>query len=714
MAESLFSPFWYRVSELHPRLRAGVRVQRQIYRGETWYLLVDSASGRQQRVNRSAYELIGRFDGRSSVSRVWTLLLEKLGDDAPTQDEVVRILSRLGESELLQFESAPDIAGLFRRRAERSRRRRAWVNPLAFSMPLFDPSRLLDRLEPALRRLLHPVAFALWAAAVLLAAAAAMAHWGVLQAHAAKYMATAYYLTLAWICYPLIKGLHELAHGIAVRRWGGEVHEMGVTLFCFTPAPYVDASAANAFRDRRQRVAVSAAGIVVELGLAAVALFLWLMVEPGLLSDVAFVTLFLCGASSFLFNANPLLRFDGYHVLCDLLELPNLAIRSRAYWMHLVLRLLGGAAAQASAPVITPGERKWLLLYAPASLAYRLVLGLGLILWLGTRSQWLGWLAAALFLAYMVALPAWTTVRSLLGSLPPGRPRRRAALVLAPASVGVLALLPIVPVPSMLVVQGVVWPPEQAQVRAETEGFVQKVLARDGDLVQPGTPLVELAEPTLGAEQEALRWRVQGLQAQQYRLLLSDPAQARNAIEELSRAQTELERADERVGQLTVRSKAAGRLILPHAEDLPGSFAKKGATLGYVLTSAPTAVRAVVPNESAPRIRGTNRGIAVFLPGRQSPLPARLERELPAATNMLPSAALSERGGGPHVTDPADKDGTRTLEPIFLFDLVLEGDASQSVGQRAWVRFELEHEPLATQWYRHLRQLLLQHFNPAA
>ncbi len=713
MAGSLFSPFWYRVSELHPRLRAGVRAQRQLYRGETWYLLVDGASGRQQRINRSAYELIGRFDGRTSVNRVWTLLLEKFGDDAPTQDEVVRILSRLSDGELVQFETAPDIEGLFRRRAERSRGRRAWVNPLAFSVPLFDPSRLLDRLEPVLRRLLHPLAFAFWVAAVLLAAAVAAAHWGALQAHAAKYMATAYYLTLAWICYPLIKGLHELAHGIAVRRWGGEVHEMGVTLFFFTPAPYVDASAANAFRDRRQRAAVSAAGIVVELGLAAAALFLWLAVEPGLLSDLAFVTLFLCGASSFLFNANPLLRFDGYHVLCDLLDLPNLAVRSRAYWMHLALRLLGGAA-HASAPVITRGEHKWLLFYMPASLAYRLALGLVLILWLGAKSQWLGWLAAALFLAYVVALPAWIAVRSLLGSLPPGRPRRRAALVLAPAGVGVLALLPVVPFPSTLVVQGVVWPPEQAQVRAETEGFVEQLLARDGDLVRPGTPLVELAEPALRAEHEALRWRVQGLQVQQYRLLLSDPAQAKNALEELSRARTELERVEERVAHLTVRSKATGRLILPHAEDLPGTFAQKGATLGYVLTSAPTAVRAVVPNESAPRIRGASRGVEVFLPGRGAPTPARLEREVPAAAHALPSAALGERGGGQHVTDPADKEGTRTLAPVFLFDVVLEGAASQSFGQRAWVRFELEHEPLAAQWYRHLRQLFLRHFNPTA
>ncbi len=711
MAESLFSPFWYRVSDLHPRLRAGVRVQRQIYRGQVWYLLIDAASGRQQRINRSAYELIGRFDGRASVNQAWTLVLEKLGDHAPTQEEVVRIVARLSESELVQLETKPDIEGLFRKRAERSRRRRPWVNPLAVSLPLFDPSRLLERLEPAGRWLLHPVAFGLWAAAVIAAALAAGTHWSALQDHAAKYMTTAYYLTLAWICYPVIKGLHELAHALAVRRWGGEVHEMGVTLLFFMPAPYVDASAANAFRDRWQRAAVSAAGIMVELGLAAVAAFLWLELEPGVLRDLAFVTLFLGCASTLLFNANPLLRFDGYHLLCDLLEMPNLAIRSQAYWMHLALRLLGGTAP---APVVGRGERFWLALYVPASCVYRLALVLGLTLWLGAKSEWLGWLAALLVIVFMVVRPAWSAVRSLLAALPLGRPRQRAAFVSSAVGAGAAALLLALPLPSTLVVQGVVWPPEQAQVRTENEGFVLEVLARDGQFVEAGTPLIELSEPALRAEHEALRWRVQGLQAQQYRLLLSDPAQMKNAIEELGRAQTELDRVEERVGHLTVRSRTAGRLVLPHSEDLPGSFVRKGATLGYILTSAPTAVRAVVPNESAPLVRANGRSVEVLLAGAGSPTPARLQRDVPAAAQELPSPALGERGGGRHVTDPADKEGKRTLEPVFLFDVVLEGEVRQSLGQRAWVRFNLEAEPLATQWYRRLRQLLLKHFNPVA
>ena len=163
-----------------------------------------------------------------------------------------------------------------------------------------------------------------------------------------------------------------------------------------------------------------------------------------------------------------------------------------------------------------------------------------------------------------------------------------------------------------------------------------------------------------------------------------------------------------------MRSKTAGRLVLPHSEDLPGAFVRKGAMLGYVLTAAPAAVRAVVPNESAPLLRAGGRGAEVLLAGRESPTPAHLQRAVPAATQALPSPALGERGGGRQLTDPADKEGTRTLEPIFLFDLELRGVSLQSVGQRAWVRFDLSPEPLGAQWYRRARQLFLKHFNPVA
>lgn len=711
MEESLFSADWHRVADLRPRLRAGVRVQRQPYRDEIWHLLLDEASGRQHRINRTAFEFIGRFDGRANVNELWTRLLEKFGDAAPTQDDLLRTLSRLSEGELVQFDRTPDIEGLFRQRATRTRGRRPWVNPLAFPIPLWDPTPLLNRLEPLTRPLLNLPVLVLLAALVMAAAVGAGAEWAALRAHGATYLTTPYYLGLAWICYPVIKGLHEIAHALAVRRFGGEVHEMGITLLFFTPAPYVDASAASGFRNRWHRALVSAAGILVELALGALAFLAWLAVEPGLVRDLAFVTLFLCVASSLLFNGNPLLRFDGYHVMCDALDLPNLAVRSQAYWQHLARRLVAGAA-HAQAPAMARGERKWLLLYAPASFVYRLALAFVLVLWVGAYSQLLGWLAALLLFGYLVARPAFLNLRALARSMPLGRAGRRAGLVAAAAGAAVLVLVFALPLPSTVLVQGVVWPPDQARVRAQTEGVVIDVLAEDAASVQAGTPLLRLSEPKLIAERDALRARLGGLQARQYQALLADPAQARNALEELTHTQAALDRVEERIAQLTVRSKVSGRLVLPRGEDLPGTFVPQGTTLGYVLTSAAPVVRAAVAGESASRVRQSRRKVEVLVAAGSRPLPARVLRELPSATQVLPSAALGQQAGGRHLTDSADPEGTHSLEPVFLFDVLLESASLERLGQRAWVRFSLEPEPLAAQAVRGLRQLFLKHFSP--
>src|ERR1043166_1534345 len=212
--------------------------------------------------------------------------------------------------------------------AARALRRRPLANPLAFSLPPFDPPALLARGEPYALRLFHPAVALACAVLVVAAAFGAALNWEALRAHAATHLATGYYLGLVWATYPVGKLLHELAHALAVRRWGGEVRQFGVTFLFFTPAPYMDASAAGAFSSRWRRAAVSLAGIGVELAIGAAALLAWLALERGVLSDVAFVLLAVCLGSSVLFNANPLLRFDGYHALCDLVDSPNLALRS--------------------------------------------------------------------------------------------------------------------------------------------------------------------------------------------------------------------------------------------------------------------------------------------------------------------------------------------------------------------------------------------------
>jgi putative peptide zinc metalloprotease protein len=162
------------------------------------------------------------------------------------------------------------------------------------------------------------------------------------------------------------------------RRWGGEVHEIGLMLLVFSPVPYVDASSAWGFRDKRKRMVVGGVGIAVELFLGALALFVWLMVEPGMVRAVAYNVMLISGVSTLLFNGNPLLRFDGYYVLADAIEVPNLGARSNTYLGYLFQRyVLGIRTAESSAH--SNGERAWMVVYGITSFFYRIFISFVII-----------------------------------------------------------------------------------------------------------------------------------------------------------------------------------------------------------------------------------------------------------------------------------------------------------------------------------------------
>ena len=198
-----------------------------------------------------------------------------------------------------------------------------------------------------------------------------------------------------------MKCVHEIAHGLAIRKWHGVVGNAGITLLVLVPVPFVDASAANAF-ERRQRIVVSAAGVMTELLIAAAA-FWYGWRSPGTAARPRLTTFFIGAISSLLFNGNPLLRFDGYYVLADLIDLPNLASRSQRWWHARIGRHLFGA----SIPLLdtAPGEAKWLALYAPGSWCFQALIGYRIAGWLGGISPLLGVAVALLLIVTLAVLP---------------------------------------------------------------------------------------------------------------------------------------------------------------------------------------------------------------------------------------------------------------------------------------------------------------------
>lgn len=712
MTGTLLSVHWYRVAGLKPLLRPHLKLHRHRYRGEPWFVLRDPASGRSHRFTAGARLILNGMDGHTPVAELWAAAQRRLGENAPTQDELISLLGQLHSADLMQCDVPPDAGELFQRGQEhkRTKARQSYGNPMALKIPLFDPDRLLDRLAPFFRPVWNGWGFAGWLLLVLAGITAALANRAELGENIADRVLAAHNLLLLLVIFPLLKALHELGHGIAVKMGGGEVHEMGAMMLVFLPVPYVDASASTTLRSKYERAVVGAAGMMVELALAALAMGVWLLVEPGFVRALAFNVMLVAGISTLVFNANPLLRYDGYFILADLTETPNLAQRANRCVGYLLERWLF-RVEQPEPPAATLGERLWLVSYAVISFCYRMLVSVAIIVFVAAEYFFIGVVLAIWAAVAMIFVPLGRTLGQLFRGPRLAAVRVRAVGVSSGLLVLVLALFFMLPLPLRTQTEGVLWLPEQSLVRAGGNGFMAELLTPPGSLVKLGDPLVASTNPALTAQRRLTAARVAELQARVDAQFVAARADAEVTRQELAREQGALTVLDERLASLVKYSPADGRFVVPRAVDQDGRFHRKGELLGYVVDPLQPLVRVVVTQGDAELVRGATRELALRRAHRPGEvITGRVLRELPAGSSELPSRALATGGGGTVAVDPRDDKGVRGLQRSFQLEVALPPDGLALYGGRVHVRFEHPPEPLAAQLWRPLRQLLLGRF----
>jgi len=715
VAGSLFSPSWYRVKDLKPRLRRHVNIYRHDYRGRIWFILQDLATGRSHRFSPAAYRMVGMLDGKRSLGEVWDIANEQLGERAPTQDEAIRLLGQLHAADALVADVSPDSRELFRRHQRHKRmeiKQKIW-SPLAVRIPIWDPDRFLTATLPLVRPLLTKTFAIIWLLLVLTAGVFAAMNFGALTTNITDRVLNPGNLAVLWLVYPVVKAFHELGHGYAVKKYGGEVHEIGIMFLVLIPVPYVDASAASAFRDKHKRMLVGGIGIMIELLLASIALFVWLNAESGAVTAVAFNVMLIGGVSTLLFNGNPLLRFDGYYVLADWLEIPNLSGRSTNYLNYLIQRYLFGMR---EADQITSlwSERVWFVFYGIAAFIYRMFIMFAIIAYIAGRFFIIGVVLAIWAATTQLLLPIGKGIKFLSGSpkLRTNRPRALTATFTAIAVI--LGALFLVPFPSYSIVDGVIWPSQQAQVRAGTNGFVTKVATTEDQKVRSGDLMMQLDDPFMRARLELIDAQLAGLEIQRSALIRTDRVQSALIAEEIDVVLNDRTRLIEELEALDIRASRNGTAVLPNSSDLEGTFVAKGSVIGYVVAQRDTqTVRTVVSQNQIDLVRNDTQSVSVMpVEWNAEPVKAVILREVPGATQQLPTPALGTAGGGKVPVDPSDPNGVQTLGRFFEFEILMTQPSEDILlGRRVSVRFDHGYSPLGFQAYRSLRQLFLRLYN---
>lgn len=714
MSQSLYSSSWYRVAGIRPRLRNHAQIHRHVYRGGVWFVLQNHSTGKFHRFTPVANQIIGLMNGQRTLQEIWDIAVHRLGDEVPTQDEVVKLLADLHRADVLLSDAPPDLHELQKR--HRTHQRIRWKqyigNPLSLRIPLFDPDRMLDRLLPYVKPLYGWGGALLWLLVLGAGLVLGAMHWQVLSEGAIDNIFSVENLLLIWFVFPLIKLLHELGHAIAVKIDGGEVHEMGIMLLVLMPIPYVDASSATAFSDKLSRMRVSAAGMLVELFIASVAVLAWVHLEPGTTRAIAYSVIMVAGISTVFFNANPLLRFDGYYILSDFLEIPNLGQRANDYLGYLVNRHLYGVEG-GNAPNATQGERRWFVAYGIGSFIYRMFMMVSISLLVASQFFFIGVVLAIWAVATMLLLPLGKKLKYLVSGPQLENSRRRALTSTGVIVAIVIVFLGVLPVPSSTRAEGVIWAPEEAQVRSTVDGFISKVVATPGQQVKRGDVLIECVDPELDARTRILQAQLDELEAKYNASLGSRRVQADLINDQKAHLLSVLERARQRQAELLMRSATDGAFIMSDVQNAPGKFIQRGEVLAYVSDSAAKRVRVVVAQAEETIVSTLSRRVEIRPAGAiGKPTAAEIVREVPAATDELPSMTLSLQGGGKIGINPEKASEGKTLERLFVLDLdIPDGVPVNFIGGRVYVRFVHPAEPLAEQWYRDVRRLFLRRFH---
>jgi len=720
-----FHESWYRVARLRPRLLSSVQVYRQHFRGQMWYVLENPSNNTFSRLSVEAYRFVGMLDGRRTVADVWQACNEQLGDRAPTQGEVIGLLGQLFCSNLLYAELAPDTESLFNRYHTRIKRQiqGLFTNLLFIRIPLLDPDHFLERWVGIFGWLFGWVGLVLWLAVVSVGLYFVIGNARELLYQSSDILAPDN-IVLLYLSIVIIKICHEFGHAFACKRFGrlngsgGEVHVMGVMFLVFVPLPYVDASTAWAFRKKWHRAVVGMSGIMVELMAAAIAAMVWANTSTGTLHIIAYNVIFIASISTLLFNGNPLLRFDAYYVLSDLVEIPNLSHRSKSYIYYLVKKYCWKLKGTHN-PVNSPGEIFWFVFYGIASTAYRVFICIRILLFLNDR------LPEALFVLVpffaVSAVIAWVFVpigkfiRYLATDGELARTRLRAIGSTLGSLALIIALTGILRVPDYCRVEGIVEPVNLAFVHAESDGFVADFLPSD-QIVSPGEKaLIEAVNPELQAEKKSLLAELRGLQAKQRIAEVQEIAAAQIFAEQIEALKEKIARVDFELSSLSLQPALSGTWVSPDIEKTKGMYLRRGEQVGVVASLDDVLVRATAGQElAALLVEQAYKRLEIRVKGIPDVMLAgTIEKIFPAGQEVLPSEALGYAVGGSMPTLSQDPRGVTAAEKFFEIRIRPQQDSSVRLlsGQRVVARIRMPSKPLAAQWWRSFRQLFQRRFH---
>lgn len=666
------------------------------------FVIEDPIRQKYFRIGRPEYLLFTCLDGRLSVTEAAARANSHLQEGFFTPENIPTVINWLSGNQLLSNSSEDLLKTLQDRHRQEGRRRGlSRLNLISIKVPLFNPDQLLRKVFPFLKWLSGPYFFLAWLTILLAAALSLAPNWSQFLGQASSTLSSGNLLFL-WLAWILLKIWHELFHVLVCYRYGGQVNEAGVLFILFIPLTYVNATSTWGFVSRWQRIHAAAAGIYAEVFIAALATLVWSGSMHSVSGALAHNIILVAGFSSLLFNANPLMRFDGYFILSDLLDIPNLYERGRQFTSSLFSRLFFGDWTYTQ---FYSGPREaFLRVFGIASWLWRIVITISLILLASQMFHGIGLVIALVSALLWLGIPALRFIQKIVALRRTAPHQFRYFCWTAPLAAALgLGFLLVFSWSENIAVPAVVEYQKPVIVKAASPGFVQSIAITSGMLVKEGDLLLRLDNPELRSELRQVSLRIAALETESRIRLHSDSISEYQALQEKLAALQEQAAALEReVRQLELRAGGAGTVVAERLDELSGLYLQKGAEICWLVDEKKKIIHASAAQDDIEGFRDREgRQMVVEMPliGQDSFF-GKIISVAPQASQTVEQPAFSTTHGGPVAVravtgseqgaEQAGSHGYEFFFPRFKVEIEIPPERAGDIrtGQRAVVKTE--------------------------
>ena len=619
------------------------------------FLVEDEVTGRFFRVGLPQYTFLSMMDGQRTVSTALMKTATLLREHAIDESEAANLCKWAIESGLVESENGNSTARRVEQHEQQQKQKMvSYLNPMMMRIPLFNPDPIVTVITRFLGFLVSPVGAIIWLTVCLFGFLKLANDWDAFYLNRVNSFGAT---DIAWIAvtWILLKLVHEIAHSVVCKKFGGRVQSCGILLLLMIPMPYVDVTSSWRFENKWKRILTSAAGMMSEIFIAAIACWVWVTSEPGPLQFHAGNVIISATLHTLLFNINPLMRFDGYYMLSDWLEIPNLASQGRTWLKGKFKRLYFG---NKPAELKETGLRGLAVrAYGVLAMAWFFTIAIGLSLAASSFIEGFGLIVAIIGMILWAGMPLYKLINYTAFGTDTEIPNRAwFATAMACTLVLVSGFLYLCPSPSVVSAPVVIDYEPLSIVRANSKGFARSIHVVNGQAVEEGDLLVTLENLDLEHELHSLSIDINISELRSNNLFnageISQVQLERESLESMLKQKKDLE---DRIADLTILAPQSGVVL---ARDLESSIGKHFVPGDELLSIArPGEIHAIALTRQTDIEwvgETPNAEVELLVWGRHEGdlLKGRIKHVEPRARDDMPHEAFAAIAGGPLAVVP--------------------------------------------------------------